>query len=96
MKFDLKDYTKSRCFVFESDDTWTHEILLSSCLLRIADSVEAMAKSHVKMQSDIDYLKAKSKRLSDRNDVLEKRVAAYKGHFNRVKKEKCIVNNDEK
>jgi len=58
------------------------------CLQRIADATEAMAKNHLKMQSDLDYL---SRRNKDQNAEIARlcnRIRGLKGSITKLKNKK--------
>lgn len=58
------------------------------CILRIADSMEAMAKNHVKLQEDYNYMKERRDYLKERNLELERKNRALKGVITKLKKSK--------
>lgn len=43
---------------FEDGENANQDDILKGCMLRIADSTEAMAKNHVQIQSDLDWYKS--------------------------------------
>lgn len=56
------------------------------CLLRIADATEAMAKNHVKLIDERDYLSRRNNEQHDTIARLERQRAALRGQVTRLKK----------
>ena len=70
----------------ENDKNTAKSIKLGA-ILRIADATEQMAKNHLKLQRDYDYMKGSRDRYRDNYEHECKRSAAFKGHITRLKKE---------
>lgn len=56
------------------------------CLMRIADSVDLMAKNHAQLISDRDMYERWYKESRATINKQNKAIAALRGHLNRVKK----------
>jgi exonuclease VII small subunit len=71
-----------------SDGYPGHERIQLGCLQRIANSLEKMEQPFTKLLSDVEYLKRCHKELSASNQRMAKRIAAYRGVINKMKKSK--------
>ena len=56
------------------------------CMQRIADATEAMAKNHVQLQSDYDYMKGSRDHYRNLYETEKRRSAALRGVINKMKK----------
>lgn len=68
-----------------SDKTLSTEQVQLGATLRIADSMELMAKNHLSLQSDMDFYKDKSERLSKETARLARSNAALRGQVTKLK-----------
>lgn len=64
----------------------TLEQINTGSLQRIADAAELMATNFLKLQSDLEYYKNKTKSLENELKTERKRTATYKGQATRIKK----------
>lgn len=71
---------------FEDGESPTKEDLTTGCLLRIADSIEAMAKNYVQLQSDFDWYKSQYREQRNEIERMTKRINSLKGWVTRLKK----------
>jgi len=81
-------------FKQESKKEWftsapvTNDDLRTGCLMRIADATEKMASNYTELQNNLEWYKRRFNEKTEEIATLEKRVAAYKGVINRMKKNK--------
>jgi len=72
-----------------SDDKFPgYEVINSGCLQRIAEATEAMAKTHVQLQNDYNYMRESRDRYRTLYEKEAKRSAAFKGLVKRYKANK--------
>ena len=62
------------------------DTLKVGAILRIAEATEAMAKNHVKLQAEYDWMRRSRNRYRDDLETERRRCAALKGHITRLKK----------
>lgn len=69
------------------DSSWanTLEAINASSLVRIANSMETVAKRHTELISERDYYYAEHKRQVGKREALERKVAALKGVITKLK-----------
>lgn len=60
----------------------------TGCMLRIADATEAMAKNHLKLQDDYDYMRSERDRYRSLYNQQQRQIAALRGHITRLKNAK--------
>lgn len=65
---------------------WGNETIQTSCMMRIADASELMAKNFLNIQDDLERYKRMYHRERSDNDSLRRSVSSYKGKFNSLKK----------
>lgn len=65
---------------------WDNEIVVMSCLMRIAAATEAMATNHNAMIRDLEFHKKKCQRLETEVNSLKRSLVATKGHLTRKKR----------
>lgn len=63
------------------------ESIQVSCLMRIADASEAMAKNHIKLQNDYNYMKESRDSYRDQVAKLEFKIRTLKGNNTKLKKQ---------
>jgi hypothetical protein len=73
--------------------TYTNEHLQAGSLMRIADSMEIIAKDKTdllstieKLKKDVEYWRRLFYERSEQLATMTKRCNTYKGHFNRLRK----------
>ncbi len=64
----------------------TLEDVQTSALMRIADSMEIMAKEYNRLISDRNYFEKRVKLLTEENEKLSNTLRAVKGHNTRLKR----------
>ncbi|WDF45270.1 hypothetical protein PQ459_10215 [Chryseobacterium sp. KACC 21268] len=64
----------------------TREQIQLGAILRIADATEAMAKNHVKLQLDYDYMIANRNSWKAEAEALKRSNASLKGVITKLKK----------
>lgn len=64
----------------------TDEQIGVGALQRIADATEAMAKGHVRLQNDYDYMRGDRDRVRAENDRLTRSNAALRGYLKRLQR----------
>lgn len=62
----------------------------TGCMLRIADATEAMAKNHLTLQADYDYMRGERDRYRSLYNQQQRQIAALRGHITRLKKAKNL------
>lgn len=72
----------------EENDYPGDEKIKIGCLQRIASAAEAMAKNHVQLQSDYNYMRERRDRYKALYEKEAKRSAAFKGWVTRYKANK--------
>lgn len=70
---------------FDADDS-SLESINTSCLMRIADAVELMAKNYLQMQSDLDYLRKRNRHQQDQIQGRDNTIRTLRGHVTRLKR----------
>lgn len=70
----------------EEGTNLNREQLQLGCLLRIADSTEAMAKNHTRLIDDNEWYKKRNKELEERVQFKNRSIAALKGVITKLKK----------
>lgn len=80
---EIKNLTKNSKWTVSGQPA--NEILLLSCLMRIADSHEIMAQNYVKLQNDVEFWKQRYQNERDERIALENSIRAYKGNYTRLK-----------
>lgn len=81
---DLKSVSKNNYSIPES--TPTLENIQASCLMRIADASELMARNVLNMQHDLEWYKKRYKESQEREAKLNRSNNALRGHLKRMKK----------
>lgn len=64
-----------------SDENMNRDDLQFGCLLRIADSLETLARDRNRLEADLSYYKNQTKDLQDENARLRRSQAALRGHL---------------
>lgn len=72
----------------EEDEYPGNERIKLGCLQRIASATEAMAKNHVQLQNDYNYMRESRDRYRDLYEKEAKRSAALRGWITRYKANK--------
>lgn len=72
----------------EEDEYPGNDRIKLGCLQRIASAAEAMAKNHVQLQSDYNYMRESRDRYKALYEKEAKRSAAFKGWVTRYKANK--------
>lgn len=70
---------------FQENEHVKQDDLLTGCLLRIADSTEAMAKNYVQLQSDLDWYRSQYREQKGEIERMTKRINSLKGWVTRLK-----------
>lgn len=70
------------------DENPNRDDLKLGCLLRMADSMEAMAKNHVKLQDDYNYMKERRDYWQSEAESLQRKIRSMKGVITKLKKSK--------
>jgi len=84
---DIKRYRdESRKHYGTSDEYLTIDQLNAGSLQRIADATEAMAKNHVQLQNDYNYMKISRDGYRELYEMERKRTKALKGVITKLKK----------
>lgn len=69
-----------------SDQGPTIDEINSGSLQRIADATEAMAKNHIRLQQDYDYMKGSRDRYRTELTAAENKIRTLKGVITKLKK----------
>lgn len=67
------------------------EEINAGSLQRIATATELMSQNYLRLQNDVSYLSERNRGHMATIARMEKQIAAYKGHINRLKKQSGIV-----
>lgn len=79
-------------FVEESRKSWftsdpiTNNDLQTGCLMRIATATEAMAKSHIQLQNEYNYMRDSRDRYRAELEKAKSQIRGLKGAITRLKK----------
>lgn len=73
---------------YTSDTTLTEHQIMLGCMMRVADSLELIAKNYSFLISDVNYYKKTSEQYRDRVIKHARGIAFYRGYLKRMKKEK--------
>ena len=79
-------------FVEESRKSWftsapvTNGDLQTGCLMRIATATEAMAKSHIQLQNEYNYMRDSRDRYRTELQEAKNKIRGLKGAITRMKK----------
>ena len=82
----LKDHSRTQ-WTEHGDPYPGDENVKLGCLQRIADATEEMAKNHVRMQDQINYLDKRCKLLTEEAERLRRSNTALRGRITRLKKQ---------
>ena len=81
-----KDESRDRNWgTTEPGTTLTLDQIKLGCMLRIADATEAMAKNHVQLQNERDYLNRALGVAIKENSEKNKTIASLKGQITKLK-----------
>ncbi len=84
MSKDIKKITKIQGWSYSTDSP-TNEHLTLSCLMRIADATDAMAKNYVRLLEDVRWYKEQRDSLLRENRHLKGSVAGHKAAYTKLK-----------
>jgi len=90
MANNFRDVSRSN-FNLPHEGNPTRDELNSSCLLRIADATEMMAKNYVQLQKDAKYWEERYYHERNRRESFERGNSALRGVITKLKKK--IPNN---
>ncbi|GGG97604.1 hypothetical protein [Pedobacter zeae] len=82
---DLREKSRKSISVKKNADQFvTHEEVQVGCLLRIADSMELMAKDRIELERQNKFLNQLASDRAKEIETLKKAVASYKGKFRKA------------
>jgi hypothetical protein len=81
----LKEQSKLDWFS-TGDENLSLNQINTGAILRIADATELMAKDRIQMEVNLAWYEKRYDELKADNKRMAKRIAAYQGHLNRLKK----------
>lgn len=81
------DYrAKSKLYYGSEETTMTIDKIQLGCLQRIADATEAMAKNHIELQREYNWMKQRKESLESANNRMARSISSLRGHITRLKK----------
>lgn len=83
-RIDIRDLTRKKQFTVDSDDNSVTQVQ-ASCMLRIADAVEAMGANQIRMQHDLEWYKKQYNQQVKELETLRRRLAAQQGATTRLR-----------